>query len=180
MNVRDKVRPAVWAAIRERGYRGVTYEGVASASGVAKTTLYRHWSTKAEMVFDFVLHDRDFEPMRCPPTIEGASQALAHRVTDFMTGGDTGHVVAALLMDLSGDPVLAERFRQGFVRVGRREVDALLTRSGLAPVVGFDSGDVQMALLGAAQAWSTVAGLPSARVEARLTVLAASLLRKAA
>ena len=41
---------AVRAEITERGYAGLTYEGVAAAAGTSKTVLYRRWDTKVEMV----------------------------------------------------------------------------------------------------------------------------------
>ena len=174
--IEDKVRPAVLAAIEARGYAGVTYEGVAAASGVAKTTLYRHWPTKAEVVFDLVVHGRELQPLNCDLTVEGASQALAARVARFLGVGPTARAVPAVLLDLANDPVLAERLRNGLVAQGRGEVAQLLDRCGLEPLRGMDAGDVQMALLGAAQAWLTVAGLSVGEVESRLAILASTLL----
>lgn len=52
-------------AVREQlgslGYQALTIEGVSRQSGVAKTTIYRRWQSKAEMVFDLVIHRRDEE-----------------------------------------------------------------------------------------------------------------------
>lgn len=107
---------------------------------MAKTTLFRHWPTKAETAFDFVMHDRGFTPMRCAATTQSAGRAVAHRVVDFMSGGFAGHVVAALLLDMAADPVLAQRFRKGFVRVGQRTDmwAAQYHRRGGPDVLGID------------------------------------------
>ncbi|MDO5083762.1 MAG: TetR/AcrR family transcriptional regulator, partial [Arachnia propionica] len=145
--ISDKVRPAVLAAIEAKGYAGVTYEGVAAASGVAKTTLYRHWPTKAELVFDLVVHGHDVHPLDCDPTVEGASQALAARVARFLGAGPAARAVPAVLLDMTNDPVLAERLRTGVVAQGQVEVAQLLDRCGLDPIQGMDAGDVQMVLL---------------------------------
>jgi len=126
--IEDKVRPAVLAAIEARGYAGVTYEGVAAASGVAKTTLYRHWPTKAELLFDLVVHGQELQPLDCDPTVEGASQALAARVARFLGAGPAARAVPAVLLDLTNDPVLAQRLRNGVVAQGRAEVEKLLDR----------------------------------------------------
>lgn len=174
--IEDKVRPVVLAAVETKGYQGVTYEGVAAASGVAKTTLYRHWPTKAELVFDLVVHGQTLRGLDCDPTVESASQALAERVARFLGAGPAARAVPAVLLDMAGDPVLAERLRHGFVAEGRGEVEQLLERCGLEPVQGMDAGDIQMVLLGAAQSWLTVAGLSVDEVEDRLTVLASALL----
>lgn len=40
--------------LRARGYAGLSIEAVARESGVAKTTIYRRWSSKAALVFDVV------------------------------------------------------------------------------------------------------------------------------
>lgn len=36
----------------ETGFAGVTIEGVAERAGVAKTTIYRHWRTRSQLIFD--------------------------------------------------------------------------------------------------------------------------------
>src|SRR5262245_63553337 len=49
----ERVRTAVLGAaldlIDECGVHGLTVEAVAARSGVAKTTIYRHWPTKAAL-----------------------------------------------------------------------------------------------------------------------------------
>lgn len=172
----DKVRPAVVAALEARGYHGVTYEGVAAESGVAKTTLYRHWRTKAELVFDLVIHDRELPSLHCDATLAGACQALAHRVASFLGNGAVARTIPAVLLDMANDPVLADRLRSGFVARGRDEVVQLLDRCRLEPARGMDAGDIQLAMLGAAQAWLVVAGLSVAEAEHRLAVLASRLM----
>src|SRR5215469_14244661 len=41
--------------LRREGYAGLTMERAAAESGVAKTTLYRHWPTKAALCMDLYL-----------------------------------------------------------------------------------------------------------------------------
>lgn len=179
MGVRDKVRPTVIAMLSERGYRGVTYEGVASSSGVAKTTLYRHWPTRAEMIFDLVVHDRELPALDTDLSFAGVCRALARRIVDFMAGPPGGQVMSALLVDMAADPQLGERLRKGPVREGCAEMARLLDRSGLEPAPGLSISDLQMTLLGATQAWLTVLALPPDAIEERVGTLAASLLREA-
>lgn len=52
--VRRQVLDAVVELIDESGIDNLTMEGVAARSGVAKTTVYRHWPTRSALVVDAV------------------------------------------------------------------------------------------------------------------------------
>lgn len=177
MTIEAKVRAAVLAAVETGGYPGVTYEGVAASSGVAKTTLYRRWPSKAELVFAMVMHGRQVRSLDCPPTKADACRVLADRVATFLGEGAAGLVMPWILLDMTKDPVLCDRLRSGALTEGRHEVEALLDRCQLTPVKGLEPGDVQEALLGAAQAWITLSNLPTASVRLRLEALADALLQ---
>ena len=41
----------------ERGFAGVTIEGIAAAAGVAKQTIYRWWTSKTGILLDALLQD---------------------------------------------------------------------------------------------------------------------------
>jgi TetR/AcrR family transcriptional regulator of autoinduction and epiphytic fitness len=49
---RDAVLPAVLSVLAERGFASFTMEGVAEASGVAKSTVYRYWPSKLALLRD--------------------------------------------------------------------------------------------------------------------------------
>src|ERR1700739_4292063 len=53
--VRDKVLKTATDILDKHGYAQLTMERVAERSGVAKTTLYRHWPTKAALCMDLYL-----------------------------------------------------------------------------------------------------------------------------
>lgn len=52
----ERTRSTVLAAAREllaeRGYAGFTVEAVVASTGVAKTTVYRHWPSRTELLHD--------------------------------------------------------------------------------------------------------------------------------
>lgn len=52
--VRRQVLDAVVELIDEGGIDNLTMEGVAARSGVAKTTVYRHWPTRSALIVDAV------------------------------------------------------------------------------------------------------------------------------
>lgn len=51
---RAKMLEAATALLVESGSRSVTVDAVSEASGVAKSTLYRHWSSRTELLIDVV------------------------------------------------------------------------------------------------------------------------------
>lgn len=60
----DAIREATLQLLDELGYHGLTMVDVAQRAGVAKTTIYRRWATKAEMVLDAIAEQvvpRSFE-----------------------------------------------------------------------------------------------------------------------
>src|SRR5579864_8330867 len=52
---RERVLSAASEILRREGYSRLTMERVAADSGVAKTTLYSHWPTKAALCMDLYL-----------------------------------------------------------------------------------------------------------------------------
>lgn len=52
----ERTRSTVLAAARElladRGYAGFTVEAIVASTGVAKTTVYRHWPSRTELLHD--------------------------------------------------------------------------------------------------------------------------------
>jgi TetR/AcrR family transcriptional regulator of autoinduction and epiphytic fitness len=49
---RDTVLAAALSVLADRGFADFSMEAVAAASGVAKSTIYRHWSTKLALLRD--------------------------------------------------------------------------------------------------------------------------------
>src|ERR1700749_2501363 len=45
--------------LAERGFTGVTIEGIAARAGVAKQTIYRWWNSKADILFEALSIDAE-------------------------------------------------------------------------------------------------------------------------
>lgn len=84
---RETVLAATLDLLGEVGYGHLTIEAVAARSGVAKSTIYRHWSGKAELVTEAFTEMKraGYEPPPPGPMRERVIahlQELAHGVTD--------------------------------------------------------------------------------------------------
>jgi AcrR family transcriptional regulator len=126
----EALRGAVRRMLEELGYQGLTMEGVAARSGVAKTSIYRRWPSKAEMVFDLMLHSSD----ELPPLADQGSLAddidvLAGRFVALVAGPLGRRIFPGLIGDAAGDPALLERLRNTIVLDGRKQIAQVLERS---------------------------------------------------
>lgn len=64
---RSNVLTAAAELLREVGYGALTIEAVAARSGVAKSTIYRHWSGKPHLVADAFRHVHTSDDIEVPP-----------------------------------------------------------------------------------------------------------------
>jgi AcrR family transcriptional regulator len=126
----EALRGAVRGMLEELGYQALTIEGVATRSGVAKTSIYRRWPSKAEMVFDLMLHSSDELPsLEDRGSLAGDIDALTARVVALVAGPLGRRIFPGLMGDASGDPALMERLRATVVLDGRKQIAEVLERS---------------------------------------------------
>ncbi|MFF8658050.1 TetR/AcrR family transcriptional regulator [Streptomyces huasconensis] len=81
------------------GYDSLTIEGVAQRSGVNKTTIYRWWSSKSELLRDALLHSHMLR-FDLPDTgsLRGDLTELAERVQDLLDDEHRRTIVEAALV----------------------------------------------------------------------------------
>lgn len=59
---------AAWDELRERGYGGLTFEGVAVRAGTSRPVVNRRWATKAELARAALVHAGQPAPVAIPDT----------------------------------------------------------------------------------------------------------------
>jgi AcrR family transcriptional regulator len=119
---------AILKATREilgrSGVHGLTVEGVAARSGVAKTTIYRRWRSKEDLALAALLEVIQQEPPALPH-VGGTRTALSAylgRLIDNLNSKLYGRIIRGLISDLGVDAQLARGFRE---RVLARRVAAV-------------------------------------------------------
>lgn len=120
----------------ERGFDGVTIEGIAARAGVAKQTVYRWWKSKVDILLDTLSGDaREGLAWRIgsAPAAEELARQL-RRIDDFLQE-PAGQVLRALLGHAQTNPATAQALREGFLRE-QRERD----RAGLRAVIERHTG----------------------------------------
>jgi AcrR family transcriptional regulator len=123
------VANAVAELLAEVGYDSLTIEGVAARAGVAKTTVYRRWSSKTQLVaeaLDWRAHAKGGAVDT--GSLRGDLLAYMRSVTTSL-GSPLGQAVIGLVSAARHHPQLAEGLRQGFVATRRAELGDLLSRA---------------------------------------------------
>lgn len=129
----------------EGGYREVTIEAVASRAGVAKTTIYRRWPSKAGMVVEAIAackKDCLVEEAACPEDTVACSLV---QMLSTLSSSRIARILTSLAVEMAHNEELAVAVREGLLRPNREVVHALLRR-GVAS--GELRADADLALVG--------------------------------
>lgn len=110
----------------ERGYAGLSIEGVAARAEVGKAAIYRRWSTKAELVVD-ALGDRGCAqfPLVDTGDLRADLVAMLTNVQAAMAG-DEGPVMAAFVAEKARYPELRAEFERVFISQRRAHLQRLV------------------------------------------------------
>jgi AcrR family transcriptional regulator len=122
---RAAVQEAATALLFDGGVRAVTIEAIVQRSGVARSTIYRHWPTRSDVVADAMAGL--LRPLPAPPAsgdLAGRLSALLSPMTDMGRTRRLG-MVPALLAEADRDPELAG-FRERFTNAYTEPVAAVL------------------------------------------------------
>lgn len=144
------IRDATRKLLAEQGYAAVTMEGVAARAEVAKTTLYRRWASKAELVADAVAEFLEAVPVADQGSLRADVTAVVDTVAELFSRPLVRVAYLNLVAEAARDDTLRrrlnhairDRFREA-VRVGR---DRAVDRGELAE--GTDVGLVYDVLAG--------------------------------
>jgi AcrR family transcriptional regulator len=108
----QEIFDATLRLVAEKGYDGLTVEGVAERSGVNKTTIYRWWPSKAALL-GAALVESDILGFEPPDTgsLRGDLVALTEQVQDLLTRPPASDIATAALAAAARHPELnARRF----------------------------------------------------------------------
>jgi AcrR family transcriptional regulator len=146
----EEARMAVLEAaddlLAERGFAGVTIEGIAARAQVAKQTIYRWWTSKTDILFDALAEDAAaYFTAYDGADLGGDLRHHLRQLATFLGETDPGAVCRALAGQAQHDPEVAARFRAEFV-TPQRDRDRAPFRRAQARGELPDGTDVDLAL----------------------------------
>jgi len=125
---REVILHATLEELGEAGYGAFTIESVAARAGVAKSTIYRHWSDKVSLIADAfeVAHEH------AVPSVEGLTareslERLLRHVAEVVVDSTFSSCIPALIEGAERNPRLRE-FRHRYSALRRQSLTALITQ----------------------------------------------------
>ncbi|MFI5532628.1 TetR/AcrR family transcriptional regulator [Kitasatospora sp. NPDC051853] len=106
---------AARATLAELGWGGLTMGHVAARAGVAKTTLYRRWPSKNELVVDAVASLFDDLEVADLGSLRADIEAVVFRFAELLARPETQAALLALFAEGTRDPLLRRRIRERIV-----------------------------------------------------------------
>jgi AcrR family transcriptional regulator len=120
---------AVIELLPEHGLKGLTIEAVAAHAGVGKTTIYRRWDTKNDLIVEALQHLR---PPGAPPdtgSLAGDLEAVVTLQRERLEASALPRMMPRVLADASEDPeLLAEIVRTAVMPI-RAILDEFVERA---------------------------------------------------
>src|ERR1700742_1245715 len=117
--------------LAERGFAGLTIEGIAARAGGAKQTIYRWWPSKVDVLLDTLIADTQ-QTLAVPDTgsaVEDTRRYL-RTLARFITEDPAGKVLLALIGEAQHDAEMATVFHTRYLDPQRQAERAMLARGG--------------------------------------------------
>jgi len=114
--------------LMEKGYAGLTIDGVAARTGVGRPTIYRRWASKPELVIAALAQGIGLSPTPDTGVLRDDLLAFARDQVRMMNAPQSRRVTAGLVADLVAAPDLAETYFSEYVEPRRSTVWQALER----------------------------------------------------
>lgn len=150
-DARLAVLRAVDDMLVEQGYAAMTMKGIAERAKVGRQTVYRWWSSKAEILLEASAADAVRELTIAPgPDAEADVTAFLTALSEFLTSSDAGLAYRALLGEAQHDTRVAELLRGTDVLgdAARDFIGRVRERGALATVAAGETAALAAELVG--------------------------------
>lgn len=132
---------ATRTALVELGWSKLTLGDVATRAGVAKTTLYRRWANKNELVVDAVAGLFDELELPDRGSLAADIEGVVLQFADLLEQPATKTALMAVVSEATQDPALRERIREAIVGRQKRLVVEGRRRAQERGEIPVDDGD---------------------------------------
>ena len=105
---------ATLTVLSRSGFAGASIDAISKESGVARSTIYRHWPERSDLLIDSVAHALGDPSLSMVDDLRDDLVEVGTHLAELLASEPVGSVVAALILESRRDPALDE-IRQRFV-----------------------------------------------------------------
>ena len=128
VDVDQRILASTFRKLVAVGYAGLSIESVASDAGVAKTTIYRRYPTKRDLVVAALRESTPFPALDLGLPAHEALNAFVRAAIAMLIESGAFRVVGSLLVEDQRHPGLLDVFRERILFPRRAMVEAILQR----------------------------------------------------
>lgn len=125
---RSVVIEAAMTLAGECGIGRTTIEAIAERSGVARSTIYRHWDSLPELLHEAMRETVKSADSIDTGTLRGDLNAIYNELAGFMASPTVGHIAVSIFAEARRDPHVSELLK-GFSAERRRRVTDTIERA---------------------------------------------------
>jgi AcrR family transcriptional regulator len=132
---RDRVLTTAFELLGESGVGGFSVDEVARRSGVAKTTIYRHWPTREALVIDACSRISDEQEVPDTGALEGDLAAILTNIGHLLGTARWSSILPSIVDVAERDPEFADihrRIQHGHAAPLREVIDRAAGRGEIA------------------------------------------------
>lgn len=127
---RRAILQAAAELLAQRGLRAMTIEQVAKRAGVAKTTIYRRWPSKATLALEAFLNEfLATQPPVDTGSFEGDLRAALSAWVSTVDGTPIGRSLVSLIAEVQVDPELRFTWRENILQSVRAQHRKMVERA---------------------------------------------------
>jgi AcrR family transcriptional regulator len=113
----------------EKGYAGLTIDGVAAKTGVGRPTIYRRWASKPALVIAAIAGFTGLSPAPDTGNLRDDLVAFQRQVATLMDAPASRRITAGLVADIAADPQLSETYLRQYIAPRQASVWQALQRA---------------------------------------------------
>jgi AcrR family transcriptional regulator len=131
-----RILAATFRQLVEVGFGALTIEAVAASAGVAKTTIYRRYPTKAELAVAALTVEVPFPAPSPELDARAALDQFVHTALAMLIESGAVRILGSLLVEEQREPGLLDTFRARLLAPRRELVEQMLRR-------GIERGEIR-------------------------------------
>jgi AcrR family transcriptional regulator len=136
--VDDAIRAATLALLVEDGYQATTIQAIARRAGVSAPSVYRRWSSKAELIEEAVFPSGLLAPQAITGDVITDLQPYCRQILEYLADPAIRAAIPGLLVEYQNDQQMWRRGIERSVTPMRASFEAYIAKTGRSAAVDPD------------------------------------------